>query len=215
MENRSRNTALVFIAAGLFLLLGNLFGFFTVVAIFVIWLGVYKIRLGEEKTGYVLFAIGILFLASGHFSLVLAVILISLGYFIVRSKQLHKDENYVQKQSLLESIRFNKEPWELKSSSIWSIIGEINLDLSLAMTNEQETTLVFQGIIGDIDILVPDDLGVMIHSTIVLGQSNVGADREAGMMNKLVWRSPHYDAAEQKVNITISYIIGDLDIKVL
>lgn len=215
MGTRNRNTALMFITAGLFLLLGNMIGFFTVIALFIIWLGVHKVRTGEDKTGYILLAIGALFLASGNFGLVLAVILLSLGYFIIRSKQFHKDDNYSQKHSVLESIRWNKEPWVLENSSIWSVVGEINLDLSLAIADEAETTLVFQGVIGDIDILVSEDIGVAVQSSILIGQTITTTRREAGLMNKLNWKSDNYDTSPQKVNLMVSYIIGDLNIKML
>jgi len=215
MGNRNRNTALLLIAAGLFIMLGNLIGFYTVASIIILCLGVYKLRLGEDKTGYVLIAIGVLILASGHFMLILAAILISLGYFIIRSRELQQGDNYVQKHQLLGSIRKTHEPWELKNMSVWSVIGEVRLDLSLAVSDarEKETTFVFQGIIGDIDLIVPDDIGVAVHSTIFLGQTQMGTEKEAGFMNKLSWRSSHYETSEHKVNLVISYLIGDLKIR--
>lgn len=213
MENRNRNTALLLIGAGLYLMLGHLIGFFSVAAIIVIWLGVHKLRTGDEKAGYVLIAIGALILASGHFALIVAAVLLSLGYFIIRSKQLQQDGNYIQKHHIMESMRKIHEPWELRNMSVWSVIGEIRLDLSLAVTDNRETTLVFQGIIGDIDLIVPDDLGVSVQSSIMFGQTQMDTDKEAGFMNKLTWRSSHYDTSERKVNLVISYVIGDLHIK--
>lgn len=215
MDNRNRNTALLLIAAGLFILLGNMIGFYTVASIIILCLGVYMLRLGEDKKGYVLIAVGVLILASGHFMLILAAILLSLGYFIIRSRDLQQSDSYVQKYQLLGSIRKTHEPWELKNLSVWSVIGEIRLDLSLAITDayEKETTFVFQGIIGDIDLIVPDDIGVSVQSTIFLGQSQMDTEKEAGFMNKLSWRSKHYETSEHKVNLMISYIIGDLKIR--
>src|SRR5690606_32246787 len=140
-ENRNRNTALVLIIAGLYLLLGNLIGFFTVTSIIITLFGIHKIRTGEHKLGYILLGIGLLFLTSGHLVLVLAIIMLSLRYFILRSKDLHKDQEHIQKQSILESLRWEKNPWELKNSSFWSLIGELKIDLSLAMTDQKETTL--------------------------------------------------------------------------
>lgn len=212
MENRKRNTAVLLITAGLFILLGNLIGFFTVAALFLIWLGIHKVRIGEEKTGYVLLFGGALFLISGHFSFFVAIILISLGYFFIRSKQVQKDD-YIQKQTFLESLKRNHEAWELRSMSIWSVIGEIQLDLSLALADQKETTLVFQGIIGDIDLIVPEELGVKVKGTVLLGQTQVEEQRDAGIVNKLAWVSPNYETAEHRVNVEISYVVGDVNIK--
>jgi lia operon protein LiaF len=145
----------------------------------------------------------------------LAVIMISLGYFMVRSSQLRKHNEHEQRQKILESIRWDREAWVLRNMSVWSIIGEMNMDLSLAIIEERETLLVFQGIIGDIDIIVPDDIGVKIQSTIFIGQTRIGLEEQSGFITKMDWQSQNYDTADQRVEIRISYLIGDVNVKVL
>jgi lia operon protein LiaF len=214
-QNRKRNTAILLIAAGLFLLFGNLIGFFTVAALFIIWFAISKLRAGEDKAGYILLTIGILMLLSRHLSVIIAIILISLGYFYIKSKQIHKDGQYLQKQNFLESLKWNKDSWVLKSMSLWSVIGEINMDMSLALSEKEETTIILQGVIGDIDIIVPEELGVSVTASILFGQIDVSEQKEAGVMNKIVWQSSNYESSEHKVKIILSYIVGDIDIKVL
>lgn len=194
------------------MIFGSLLGYFTVAAVLIIWLGLHKVRIGEEKTGYLLLAIGALILISGNFAFFIAIILISLGYFFIRTKQVQQ-EPHMKRQNFLESIKRNVEPWELRNMSIWSIVGEINLDLSLAYSDQDETTLVFQGLIGDIDVIIPEEYGVSVHGTILLGQTHVIDMREAGMLNKATWKSSNYDMSDQKVHIEVSYLIGDLHIR--
>ena len=43
-NNRSRNTALVLIGAGVFLLLDHTIGFFPILAVILILLGIYRVR---------------------------------------------------------------------------------------------------------------------------------------------------------------------------
>lgn len=214
MVNRKRNTAVLLISAGLFIVLGNLIGFYTVAALLLLWLGLYKIRAGENKTGYALLIIAGLILLSGYFAFFLALILISFGFYFVKGRKVRQGE-YVQKQKLLESLKRTHEPWELKNMGIWSLAGEIHLDLSLAITNQRETNLVFQGLIGDVDLIIPEDIGAAVNGTVLLGQIQVEDQRDAGLLNKISWRTDNYETAEQKVNIEISYLIGDLHIKCL
>ncbi|MDT9723576.1 hypothetical protein DUZ99_00900 [Xylanibacillus composti] len=190
-------------------------GFFTVSALIILWLGVHKLRHGEERSGYLLIALSAVMLLSSHFSLILAIILISLGFFYIRSRQIQPSEFYVQKQNILQSLKWNKDPWILRSMSVWSVIGEIHIDLSLALLEENEAVMVMQGVIGDIDIIVPEDLGVIVQSTVVFGQTNIGDEREAGLMNKIYWKSPQYEQCEYKVKFVLSYIVGDVDVKVM
>ncbi len=214
-HRRNRNTALLLIGSGLFLLIGSRIGFFTIAALACVWFGVQKIRAGEHKMGYALLGSGAVILLHDYFSIVFAAALILLGYFYMRSKRICRDGTYVQKQNLLESVRYNKEPWVLRNMSIWYLFGEINMDLSLALMEDKEVTLILQGIIGDVDIIVPEDMGVFVDASVLFGQIDAAKERESGALNKIVWQSANYETSGQKVKLIISYIVGDIDIKVL
>jgi len=213
MASRNRNTAIVLIAAGLFILIEHYVSFFTIAALLFIALGIYKIRSSPDKTGYVILIVGVILLFSGHFTFILSVVLISLGLFYMKSKQAHRDDAYTQKQSLLESFKRDKEPWELKNMSMWNVVGEIYMDLSLVMLEEKETTIVLQGVLGDVDIIVPEFIGVSVNASALIGQIKAGDEKETGLVNKVVWQSPNFEACDQKVKLLVSYVVGDIDIK--
>ncbi|MCZ8522852.1 MULTISPECIES: cell wall-active antibiotics response protein LiaF [Paenibacillus] len=214
-RKRNRNMALVLIGAGLFLLADNHLSFFTVLALFLLLMGVHKIRSGAERKGYLLLLIGGLLLLGGNLPLIAAVILISLGFFYNKMRKVHKDERHVRKQSLIESIRWGRDPWILRNMSIWNVLGELQMDLSYAITEQKETTIVLQGVIADIDLIVPEDMGVSVTASVLFGQTSVGYDKEAGVLNKMVWQSPNYWTAERQLRLEISYIVADIDIKIV
>ncbi|MCZ8513646.1 cell wall-active antibiotics response protein LiaF [Paenibacillus filicis] len=214
-RKRNRNIALVLIGAGVFMLADNHLGFFTVVALFLLLLGVHKVRTGSERRGYVLMAIGLLLLVGGNLPMILAVILISLGLFYRKSRRMHREARYFQKKSIIESIRWGRDPWILRSMSIWNVLGELQMDLTYAIPEQKETTIVLQGVIADVDIIVPEDMGLSVTASVVLGQMSVGFDKEAGVLNKMVWQSPNYWTADRQLKLEISYIIADIDIKIV
>ncbi|MEW9700567.1 cell wall-active antibiotics response protein LiaF [Paenibacillus sp. SI8] len=214
-NHRNRNTALLLIGAGLFLLLDHTFGFFPILAIVLILLGIHRLRSRRERKGYVLIGVGAVILFGDHIMIVLSVVLISLGLFFIRSKQVHRDETYIQKQKLVDSVRLGREPWILRNSSTWYIIGETYIDLSLAILEQKETTLILQGVIGDVDVKVPDDIGISVTSSVTMGQIQVSGERETGVMNKLEWQSANYEYCDHRVKLVLSYIVGDINIKVL
>ncbi len=215
MENRNRNTALVLLTAGFYLLIGILIGFFAVSALVILWFGIQKLRLGEPRTGYILIGVATLMLLNGHLAFVMGIILISLGYYYMRTKKLQKGEPFIQKQNFLQSIKWRDDLWELKNTSIWSVIAEIQMDFSRALIEEKDTTIIFQGIIADIDLIVPEDVALSVEVSAIFGQIKVGSEREAGLMNKLKWQSPHYETAKQRVKLNVSYLVGDIDIKIM
>ena len=132
-NNRNRNTALVLIGAGVFLLLDHTIGFFPIMAIILILLGIHRVRSRKERKGYVLIGIGAVILFGDHLTIMVSVVLISLGLFFIRSRQVHKDDTYIQKQKIVDSVRLGREPWILRNTSTWYLVGETYIDLSHAI----------------------------------------------------------------------------------
>jgi lia operon protein LiaF len=214
-NNRNRNTYLVLIAAGVFLLLEKSIGFTAVVALFLMFVGFQQIRSSGEKKGYILFGIGAILLVGSHFAFVVALVLISLGFFYLKSRSVHGEEPGYVRQKLIESLKYDKEPWVVRQLSAWNVIGEIKMDFSLGIFEQEETVLILQGVVGDIDIILPEDLGVSVQGSLTLGQMDIGKDKEAGVMNKIYWQSPNYASSGNRVKLIISYLVGDIDIKVI
>ncbi|MFD0867996.1 Predicted membrane protein [Chlamydia abortus] len=213
--NRNRNAYLLFIGAGVFLLVQHVFGFEAIVALFLIFLGVQYIQSDAKKRGYVMLAIGLLFIMGDKMTIVVALIFIFLGLFYLKSKQQPKESNVRHKQRIIDSVKYDKGPWVLNNLSQWSLIGEMHMDLSLAIFEEKEVTVVLQGVIADIDLIVPEDVGVSIESSVLFGQIDVPHRKEEGMLNKLSWKSPNYDICENRVKFVVSYVVADIDIKVV
>src|SRR5690606_23301906 len=126
------------------------------------------------------------------------------------------DPAYV-KQHIVASIRWGRggESWAARSSQVSVAIAEVQIDLTNAIFEEPLIHLDLQGLIGDIDIVVPDDIGLSVHAQVAIGEIKVAGERGAGLGNKLIWRSPNFDTAEHRVELTISYTVADVDVKVL
>jgi lia operon protein LiaF len=214
-NNRKRNTYVLFIAAGLFILIYHLFGFAVVISILFIFLGIRALRNGEVKKGYIMLGIGAILIISHFFVIILAVVLVSLGLYFLKTKQNHWKSAYWNRQKIIESLQWNKRPWSLHSMSIWNIIGEIKLDLGLAIWEEPEVTIILQGVIGDIDIIVPENVGIIVTGSVIFGQIEVDVEKEAGALNKIHWQSPNYHTCTNKMKLQVSYIVADVDVKII
>ncbi len=216
MDKRKRFLAIGLIGLGVLMIFGKFLSFLTIVALFIIGYGIYKIRQGEEvKTGYILLAVGGGMILLDHFMLVVAILMVSLGLYYAKIRKTQPQGNYMQKQGITSSIHWDRDPWTLRNTSMWHILGEIDIDMSLAITEGANNILMFQGIVGDIDLAVSEDYGVEIEAFVLFGQIEFGQNRETGMLNRLYWKSPNYEAREQKVKIIISYLVGDVDIRLI
>jgi len=77
MDKRKRLLAAGLIVLGVMMIFGKGLSFFTIVALFLLGYGIYKVRQGEEaKTGYILLAIGVGLILLGNFMLVVAILMI-------------------------------------------------------------------------------------------------------------------------------------------
>jgi len=230
MEHGKRNTAFLFIGAGLYLVIGHLFDFITAGALVLGLFGFAIVRgaADEERkdlSGYLLLGVAAIVLLAHHlaFMIVLAVLI---GYWFFRHSKRKAsgapaaapnpfDTSFV-KQHIVANIRWGRgEPWTVRSAQLSVAIAEIQIDMTNAIFEEPTVDLQLQGVIGDIDIVVPDDVGLSVDAQVAIGEIHVAGERGAGIMNRLVWRSPNFDVAEHRVRLHISYAVADVDVKVL
>jgi lia operon protein LiaF len=213
MDKRNRLIAIGLIGVGCMMIFGRWLGFFSIVALLFLFLGVYRTTSGKVKQGYKLLGIGAILLLLDHLVLVLGICLISLGMFFTKSKRVQRKEGFMQKQNFSSRFDWDRSPWVMHSLSSWHILGEADLDLSLAMAEQKETVMLFQGIFGDMDIQLSDDYGIEIEAFVLFGSIEFGNQRDTGMLNRLNWKSPNYESSEYKVKFSVSYLMGDLDVR--
>ncbi|WP_379138635.1 cell wall-active antibiotics response protein LiaF [Paenibacillus sp. sgz500958] len=213
MDKRNRLIAIGLIGIGCLMIFGKWIGFLSFVALLFLLLGIYRTTSGKIKQGYTLLGIGAVLLLLDHLVLVLGVCLISLGMFFSKSKKLQHKHGFTQKQNFSSRFDWDQAPWVMRSLSAWHVLGEADLDLSLAIAEDKDTVLLFQGIFGDVDIHLSEDYGVEIEAFVLFGSIEFGNQRDTGMMNRLNWKSPNYESSENKVKFSVSYLMGDLDVR--
>lgn len=213
--DRNRWIAFGLIGIGVFMLFGRWFGFFTIVALLLMVAGIQQIRSGLVRKGYIILGVGAVLLLMDHLMLIIGISLISLGIFYGKARRAHGTDSYVQRQNFMSNFDWDSAPWVMRSLSVWHVFGEADVDLSLALPEERNTVLMFHGMLGDIDIAIPDYYGVEIEAFVLFGSIDVGRQKETGVMNRLNWKSPNYDSSEFKVKFIVSYLGGDLSVRLV
>lgn len=204
--------AWLFIVAGLYLALGGLLGYNTVNAAIVLGLGIWRFRWDRSRWAGVLIGISLLVLILSQFIFFALLVLFSLGFYYVRTRP-HAARHSRSAHRLFLNLRLDEEPWVLHAMSYWHAIGEVRLDLSMAMPEEKETTIILQGLIGDVDLTVPADYGLEIEASVMIGQIGFGQEKDGGMMHRLSWRSANYEEREFQVKLQLFYLVGDIKIR--
>lgn len=206
--------AMTIIAAGLYLALGAVAGYATVNAALLLLIGVDRYRWDRSRLSFLLIAISILVLIVNQFAMFALVVLISLGIFYFKAKP-PSAGRYVSKHQLLLNMRSDDRSWVLHSMSLWHAIGDVKLDMTLAVPEDRQLTIVLQGLVGDVDLIVPDDYGLEVEASVLLGQISFRNTTEGGLFHKLSWRSPDFEARETQLKLQLFYLVGDIKIRTI
>ncbi|MDG0791875.1 cell wall-active antibiotics response protein LiaF [Cohnella ginsengisoli] len=110
-------------------------------------------------------------------------------------------------------MRQDRPGWVLRSMGCWHLYGEVRLDLTGAVPEENATNVVLQGIVGDIEIVVPEDYGVQVEANVLLGQVTVDGQGDGGMMRRMSWSSPGLVSQDQQIKLQFNYIVGNIRIR--
>ncbi len=209
----SKNAMLV-IAAGVYLALGAIAGYPTVNAALLLLIGVDRYRTDRSRLSFVLIVISVIVLIVNQFALFALVVLISLGIFYFKAKP-PSAGTYVSKHQLVLNMRSEDRSWVLHSMSFWHGIGEVRMDMSLAVPEDKQLTIVLQGLVGNVDLIVPDDYGLEVEASVLVGQISFRQTTEGGMFHKLSWRSPDFETRETQLKLQLFYLVGDIKIRTI
>jgi lia operon protein LiaF len=128
-------------------------------------------------------------------------------------KKIKKISLSTKQKHLIGDIRLGKSPWQIEDLNTWVGVGDISLDLSTAMLKEGVNTIDLSGGIGDVKILVPENLPIKVNADVKLGEVKIFDNKQSGISRFVSYESDNYALAEKKVEIYVQLSIGDIRIK--
>ncbi|WP_027408419.1 cell wall-active antibiotics response protein LiaF [Anoxybacteroides tepidamans] len=224
------------------LLLAIEISFFNKGIIFSIILSTGFIYIGRKKwnrkAGKVLFWIGVIHLLFNIFSMMtirfflIAILLYVIIQFfqskrnpsIVRPEVRDSDSpaaqgEVLEQKPLFCNLLFGKQKtpehaYEWNDINIQTGIGDAIIDLSYTVLPKGEAVVFVRGWIGNVQILVPYEIEVSLAHSAVVGAAHVFEREKEQIFNQtLIYQTPSYENAEQKLKIITSMIIGNLEVK--
>jgi lia operon protein LiaF len=104
---------------------------------------------------------------------------------------------------------------EIHGTDISHFIGDTDLNLAGAQLKSGINTLNISAFIGDIEVIVPENMAVEVHCSAAISDLFVLGRKESGLFTTTTERSPGYETAEKKLHINCSVFIGDIKIRQL
>ncbi|MDZ5470218.1 cell wall-active antibiotics response protein LiaF [Bacillus sp. 31A1R] len=130
------------------------------------------------------------------------------------NEETYKDVNrkISKKGFSIGDVNLKKANWSLEPMEIYNTIGDYFIDFSKAYIPERETKVKLNGWIGDVKMIVPEDIPVMIQSRIKVGDIRIFDNQSEAINRTLFFKSKGYDEATRKLNITVELKIGSIRI---
>ncbi|KKI89605.1 cell wall-active antibiotics response protein [Bacillus sp. SA1-12] len=128
-------------------------------------------------------------------------------------------EPFIKRQKIFDNKFFGtqKSPehvYEWDDVNIQVGVGNTVIDLSDTVLPNGEAIISIRSLIGNVQILVPYEVGVHVNHSILAGTVAFFQDQEERALNEsIVYETAEYDKAEQKVKLITSLITGKLEVK--
>jgi len=173
------------------------------------------------------YSLAILFIAAGLFFLLLTLgildlgkwwplILIGIGLLIIWARYYHSFRSGVGDRvwhRFLGDIRLGEREWTLEDATVETGLGNVRIDLAKASITPGQHRLHIYGWMGKIEISVPENLAVSARGTVSLGTVTIMESKREGFFPELALTSPNYDAAETRLEIKMSLLMGDVSLR--
>ncbi len=137
--------------------------------------------------------------------------LIALGVlFLVRPRTL--SPNSESSAIVIGDVR-RAEGWQVHTEEFWAFIADLKLDLSRAEVPIGETRLRYVGFIGDIDLKLPDAIGLRVTSNAFISNVKMLGNNRDGFFLPIDVTSDNYATAERKIHLDTLCFISDVSVK--
>lgn len=135
-------------------------------------------------------------------------LLIAAGLWLVLRPRMVAEGTAVT-QKILGDIERSGQ-WTVHSEDITLLIGSLDLDLREANIPVGDTNLRFIGIVGDIDLSLPEDVGIFVVATAVVSEIDVRRDKQETIFSSGRIKSSNYATAERRIQLHATFVAGDI-----
>lgn len=104
--------------------------------------------------------------------------------------------------------------WNLDRHEIWWFVGSNRFDFTNANFPEGEGSIRIFGLVTDITVILPKDVGLRLESTAFVSEfAGVERNKESLILTPLEYESPNYPTAEKRVILQNISFVSDIRVK--
>ena len=228
---------LIIIAIGttIDLFMGRFSIFFIAFATILSVVGFRWLKTKNSFVSYIILACGVGLLlfsifTSFSFTLIFAVLIIYNAYQIFRSSSnpskvdvniessAFDHQAYVQidpyfKNKIVGQFRSIPENYAIEDINIQTGFGDVSIDLSDTIIPAGETVILIRGVIGNIYLNIPSDVGLSVQMSLLAGKLKLLQDTKTVINKTQKFQSADYKNSARKIKVITSLLAGDIEVK--
>jgi predicted membrane protein len=104
------------------------------------------------------------------------------------------------------------DDWQVHDEELWIFLGEAKFDFTHAQLPVGETVIRLNGFIGDVDVIAPPDIGVLVSASGFVVDLRTPTEKIDRFLSPVDVASPNYATAERKLRLITAFFVGDIDI---
>ncbi|WP_067842285.1 cell wall-active antibiotics response protein LiaF [Amphibacillus sediminis] len=159
--------------------------------------------------------------------IIAAIIFVTVLYFYQHKtnikpeqKELQFGDEPIQQEDVLFSNQwFGKQttgdsPYQWQDINYQTLAGETVINLNKTVLPKGEPIIVMRHLLGSIKIIVPYDVEVSIHHSVMIGSVNFFGYGDDQLTNRTVhYQTANYQTANQRIKIYTSMLAGKIEVK--
>jgi lia operon protein LiaF len=127
----------------------------------------------------------------------------------MRTRRVDSDTDFSVK--VIGDIR-RRDGETLGDQEIWVGIADVNFFPAEADIPTGETRLRLLGFVGDIDLRIPESVGLSIASLAFVTDAKILGDKTTNIVTPFEYTSPGYAEAERKIRLEATFFVTDLKV---
>jgi lia operon protein LiaF len=109
-------------------------------------------------------------------------------------------------------VDFKKQNWAVEPLNLYNMIGDYFIDFSKGFIPDKETPVKVRGLIGEVRMIIPEDVPVKISAAVSVGEVKVFDYAPENIRHNITYKTENYDEAVRKLNITVELKVGSIRI---
>ncbi|OZM58162.1 hypothetical protein CIB95_00870 [Lottiidibacillus patelloidae] len=115
-------------------------------------------------------------------------------------------------KSPVGTVSYKDPNWQVEPMNQWKAVGDFTFDFTKAFIPETETDIQLSGWVGDVDILLPEDVEFSIEAYAKVGDIKVCGTKEDGLLKDYRYKTAGFDTATKRLRFVFDFKVLDLRI---